>query len=96
MSKTQDHVDLSQPRYNLDSYAGRLQHFYGATDPRTLLVPKAALLQAQGRVQRVEQQVKDAGGRGVWVSQETRANYWKDRARACPLSSSSSGGLLGG
>lgn len=77
-----DSVDLAAPRFNLDSYLGRLQHFQSTTSPLTLLASKQALLQAQGNVQKVDQQVKEAGGRGVWVTRAARETYWKDRQRA--------------
>jgi hypothetical protein len=72
-------VDLAAPRFNLDSYFGRLQHFQSTTSPLTLLASRATLLQAQGNVQKVEHQVKEAGGRGVWVTRAAREAYWNDR-----------------
>lgn len=77
-----DLVDLAAPRFNLDSYLGRLQHFQSTTSPLTLLASKASLVQAQSDVQKVEHQVKEAGGRGVWVTSAARETYWKSRQRA--------------
>lgn len=74
-------VDLSQPRYNLDTYIGRLQHFYTVTSPLTLFAPRATLLEAQTNVRKAEELIKDGGGRGVWVSPETRQKYWNERQR---------------
>lgn len=81
MASSADKVDLSQPRYNLDTYIGRLQHFYTVTSPLTLFAPRATLLEAQTNVRKAEELIKDGGGRGVWVSPETREKYWNERQR---------------
>ncbi|KAF9159492.1 hypothetical protein DFQ27_003240 [Actinomortierella ambigua] len=40
-------IDLSKPRYDQSTYLGRVKHFINVTDPRTLLVSKRGVEEAQ-------------------------------------------------
>jgi tricarboxylate carrier len=67
--------DLSQPKYDLSTYRGRLAYFYSTTSPLTLLASPAQLDQAVKDVKYYDERIKAAGKQGLWVDRATKEAY---------------------
>ncbi|KAK1921732.1 putative mitochondrion protein [Papiliotrema laurentii] len=72
----QEKYDISQPRFDLSTYGGRLAYFYSTTSPLTLLASPSTLQQAQADVTKYEAAIKEAGKAGYWVTPSDRDRYW--------------------
>ncbi|KAI9636214.1 Tricarboxylate/iron carrier [Dioszegia hungarica] len=73
----ENRFDISKPRFDLETYSGRLRYFYSTTSPLTLLASSAKLEQAQHDVKRYEGLIKERGREGYWVGEKERDEYWK-------------------
>ena len=61
-------IDLSRPRYDQDSYQGRLLHFIGLTWPGNLLVTDEELAQYQSLLASFNKE--DSKGKGNFDEEE--------------------------
>ncbi|KZO98330.1 mitochondrion protein [Calocera viscosa TUFC12733] len=75
-ASSQGLVDLAQPQYDLNTYTGRLLHFFTVTSPATLFTPSSELRQAQDTVKRYNAELQ-ASKRPVLVPAEERDTFWK-------------------
>ncbi|KAL1407353.1 Sideroflexin FSF1 [Vanrija albida] len=67
--------NISVPKYDLETYSGRLKYFYSTTSPLTLLASASELEQAQKDVVYFDGKIKDAGKAGYWVDKEHKERY---------------------
>lgn len=67
--------DISKPKYDLETYGGRVAHFYSTTSPLTLLYSRASLMDAQRTVENYQRRIKEAGKRGVWVDEREKKEW---------------------
>ncbi|WWD21665.1 hypothetical protein CI109_106151 [Kwoniella shandongensis] len=67
--------DISQPRFDLGTYGGRLTYFYSTTSPLTLLASSSELEKAQKDVTHFEARIKEDGKRGCWVTKDQKDAY---------------------
>jgi len=67
--------DISVPRFDLDTYRGRIAHFYSTTSPLTLLYSNEALRDAQTTVRRYEKLIKESGKSGCWVGPREKKEW---------------------
>ena len=73
----QELFDISKPRFDLSTYAGRVANFYSTTSPLTLFYSNDALLEAQKTAQKYDERIKEAGKKGYYVNAEQKAAYDK-------------------
>ncbi|ODN79395.1 hypothetical protein, variant 6 [Cryptococcus amylolentus CBS 6039] len=76
MSQNSGLYDISKPRFDLETYGGRLAYFYSTTSPLTLLASSSQLAQAQKDATHFESSIKENGNKGTWVTKEQRDTYW--------------------
>ncbi|ODO07774.1 hypothetical protein I350_03352 [Cryptococcus amylolentus CBS 6273] len=76
MSQNAGLYDISKPRFDLETYGGRLAYFYSTTSPLTLLASSSQLAQAQKDATHFESSIKENGNKGTWVTKEQRDTYW--------------------
>lgn len=72
-----DRLDISKPRYNLDTFSGRLSHFYSVTSPLTLFASKAQLQDARRLVEETELRLPSSKQEAFYVSRDEAERYWK-------------------
>ncbi|EJU01850.1 mitochondrion protein [Dacryopinax primogenitus] len=76
-ASTQGLVDLAQPQHDLNTYAGRLFHFFNVTSPLTLFAPRSELLLAQDTVKKYNAEIQAQRLRPLLVPPEEREIFWK-------------------
>lgn len=67
--------DIAKPKYDLNTYGGRLAYFYSTTSPLTLLASGQQLEDAVQFARGWDAKIKAAGKDGVWVDADTRDKY---------------------
>lgn len=71
-------VDITKSRYDLSTFAGRLQHFASVTSPLTLLASTAQLKSARDLVDSYESRFPKNRTTGEYlVSRDEAEKYWK-------------------
>ncbi|KAK4684940.1 hypothetical protein P7C73_g5221, partial [Tremellales sp. Uapishka_1] len=74
-SSGEERFDISKPRFDLNTYTGRLTYFYNTTSPLTLLASSAKLSEAQADVVKFEAMIKEGGKEGCWVTRQDKGRY---------------------
>lgn len=78
MDQTDEKVDIAKPRFDLNTYSGRLSHFYSTTSPLTLLYSTTALQEAQKYVKEIEANFSH-DRQNYFVNRNEAERYWKSK-----------------
>jgi sideroflexin-5 len=67
----------ARPRFDLDTFTGRLKHFANVTSPLTLFASKQQLDSAKETVKAYENAFSNDAGKPFLVSRSEARHYWK-------------------
>lgn len=79
VNETGEKVDIAKPRFDLNTYSGRLSHFYSTTSPLTLFASTTALQEAQAHVKEIESNFSKDKQKQFFVSRKDAERYWKSK-----------------